>query len=86
MLTIPDNYFLDLGINYFKTCSREDNLTGSEFSDSYVQNLMIEKIVSLSNFYIYACGNINMISDSYEKSKKNGLSEYSFFSDAFIKS
>ena len=47
---------------------------------------MIEKIVSLSNFYIYACGNINMISDSYEKSKKNGLSEYSFFSDAFIKS
>lgn len=52
----------------------------------YVQDAVLAQKIDLADGVLYACGSEDMIKDSSESTIKNGLSEDSFYSDAFISS
>jgi CDP-4-dehydro-6-deoxyglucose reductase, E3 len=52
----------------------------------YVQNVFLNTNPDLDDVTVYACGSESMIRDSRDLLIKRGLSEDSFFSDAFVPS
>ena len=74
--------FNNINVNFIPVLSRSelgwDGLTG------YVQNILLSKTINLSDSVVYACGSENMINDSHKILIRNGLSEDSFYSDAFV--
>jgi CDP-4-dehydro-6-deoxyglucose reductase len=52
----------------------------------YVQNAVLADYSDLSDFVVYACGSEAMIRDAKIKFIQAGLSENSFYSDAFVSS
>jgi CDP-4-dehydro-6-deoxyglucose reductase len=74
--------FSNINVNFIPVLSRSelgwDGLTG------YVQNILLSKSINLSDSVVYACGSENMINDSHKILIRNGLSEDSFYSDAFV--
>jgi len=55
-----------------------------EGSTGYVQEIVLSKLINLSDAVVYACGSEKMIIDSKIILTQNGLSEDSFYSDAFV--
>ena len=76
--------YKNLNIQYIPVLSRPDNdWFGMK---GYVQNILIEQNLDLSEYNIYACGLDKMISNAQELLEANGLNQHSFFSDAFVSS
>ncbi|MFN8770491.1 MAG: FAD-binding oxidoreductase [Neisseriaceae bacterium] len=68
-----------------KLCTSRDN--GDDFVSGYVTDLIKDDFPDLSDFELYACGNIQMIEDVYELcTEKLKLQKERFYSDAFIPS
>jgi CDP-4-dehydro-6-deoxyglucose reductase, E3 len=76
--------YKNLNIQYIPVLSRPDNdWFGMK---GYVQNILIEQNLDLSEYNVYACGLDKMISNAQELLEANGLNQHSFFSDAFVSS
>jgi len=89
--TINDYYSLDTlyalqkNLNFKLTlCLSQDTAEG--FKPGYVTAAIENNFSDLSDFEIYACGNLNMIGDVYKITSNKGLLKQNFFSDAFIPS
>ena len=76
--------FDNINVQYIPVLSRAKE--GWDGAKGYVQDVMIEKGISLVDSLMYVCGSENMIQDALHVSTLNGLSEQDFFSDAFIPS
>lgn len=72
----------EINICFVKVCSRADSTFNG--ARGYVQNVVLENQIDLSDAQVYACGSIDMINSSKEIFQKNGLAEEDFFSDAFV--
>ena len=74
--------FSNINVNFIPVLSKKaqdwDGSTG------YVQDILVSKSINLSDAVVYACGSENMINDSNKLLMQNGLSEDSFYSDAFV--
>jgi CDP-4-dehydro-6-deoxyglucose reductase, E3 len=76
--------FNNINVQFIPVLSRSDNDWKGE--KGYIQNIAISKKIDLSDSVLYACGSENMIKDAMKLAFENGLSEDSFYSDAFISS
>jgi CDP-4-dehydro-6-deoxyglucose reductase len=74
--------FSNINVNFIPVLSRSEQ--GWDGSVGYVQDILLSKSINLSDSVVYACGSENMINDSNKILIKNGLSEDSFYSDAFV--
>lgn len=74
--------FSNINVNFIPVLSRSEQ--GWDGSVGYVQDILLSKSINLSDSVVYACGSENMINDSHKILIKNGLSEDSFYSDAFV--
>lgn len=74
--------FSNINVNFIPVLSRSEQ--GWNGSVGYVQDILLSKSINLSDSVVYACGSENMINDSNKILIKNGLSEDSFYSDAFV--
>jgi CDP-4-dehydro-6-deoxyglucose reductase len=74
--------FSNISVNFIPVLSRSEQ--GWDGSVGYVQDILLSKSINLSDAVVYACGSENMISDSNKILIQNGLSEDSFYSDAFV--
>lgn len=77
----PDD--IDLEINYFPVLSREKN---HNMDEGYVQQILMNKKIELTDSIVYACGSNDMIQDSKNILIANGLPDFNFYSDAFVTS
>jgi CDP-4-dehydro-6-deoxyglucose reductase len=74
--------FSNINVNFIPVLSkRTEDWDGSI---GYVQDILLSKSINLSDSVVYACGSENMINDSNKILIQNGLSEDSFYSDAFV--
>lgn len=72
------------GLKYIPVLSRaEDNWNGER---GYVQEIVLNSGIDLTNAQVYACGSNNMIVSAKKKLVQNGLNIKQFFSDAFLAS
>lgn len=69
-------------MNFIPVLSRSEQ--GWEGSIGYVQDIVLVTEIKLSDAVVYACGSEKMINDSSKVLIQNGLSEDSFYSDAFV--
>jgi len=76
-------YFKSLDINYFPTLSR---CKVDGFYEGYVQYVLWEQEIDLTNATVYACGSSKMIEDSKKLLISKGLQSDQFYSDAFLES
>jgi CDP-4-dehydro-6-deoxyglucose reductase len=74
--------FNNIHVQYIPVLSRTNNDWNGE--TGYIQNVMIQKSIQLSESCIYACGSESMINNALEVSLSNGLTPDAFYSDAFI--
>lgn len=66
-------------------CLSREKLSG--FYEGYVTHKIKEDFTDLSNYEVYACGNLQMIEDVYELcTKEINLNRNNFYSDAFTPS
>lgn len=72
---------IDLPMTYFPVLSRENI---SMVDRGYIQDVLLDKEISLEKTAVYACGSDKMIHEAQEKLIKKGLLEENFFSDAFV--
>jgi CDP-4-dehydro-6-deoxyglucose reductase len=75
--------FDNLNLSYNAVLSRERSIF-AEFG--YVQDVLLSKNIELSDSVVYACGSNDMIHEAKYKLIANGLPEFNFYSDAFVKS
>jgi CDP-4-dehydro-6-deoxyglucose reductase len=74
--------FNSLKVTFIPVLSQKtENWDGST---GYVQDILLSKSINLSDSVVYACGSEKMINDSNKILIQNGLSEDSFYSDAFV--
>ncbi|MDC1348868.1 hypothetical protein N8260_06120, partial [Amylibacter sp.] len=66
-----------------KVLSRENK---AGFRYGYVQDVLLDSDICISNTTIYACGSEAMIRDSKQKLIDHGLNVHDFHSDAFVSS
>jgi CDP-4-dehydro-6-deoxyglucose reductase len=72
----------NLDIEYVPVLSREnENWKGAK---GYVQHIVLNKQIDLSDSQVYACGSNEMIESAKNLLCCSGLEEINFFSDAFI--
>lgn len=76
--------FENIKVNFIPVLSRSK--VNSNEQKQYVQDVVLSKKIDLSNSVVYACGSENMIKDARNLLLKNGLTDESFYSDAFISS
>lgn len=76
--------FTNINLVFKPVLSRSTN--DWEGAKGYVQDVVLSNEIDLTDSVFYACGSENMIKNSRELFKNNGLSEDSFYSDAFISS
>jgi CDP-4-dehydro-6-deoxyglucose reductase len=69
-------------VNYIPVLSRAD--AEWEGRRGYVQNVLMDDRLDLSQAVVYACGSNQMITDARGLLVKNGLSGHRFYSDAFV--
>lgn len=74
--------FSNINVNFIPVLSK--NTEDWDGSTGYVQDILLSKSINLSDSVVYACGSENMINDSNKILIQNGLSEDSFYSDAFV--
>jgi CDP-4-dehydro-6-deoxyglucose reductase len=74
--------FSNINVNFIPVLSRSEE--GWDGSIGYVQDILLSKSINLSVAVVYACGSEKMINDSSKVLIQNGLSEDSFYSDAFV--
>ena len=74
--------FSNINVNFIPVLSRKAQ--DWDGSIGYVQDILLSKSINLSDAVVYACGSENMINDSNKILIQNGLSEDSFYSDAFV--
>jgi CDP-4-dehydro-6-deoxyglucose reductase len=74
--------FSNINVNFVPVLSK--NTEDWDGSTGYVQEILLSKSINLSESVVYACGSENMINDSNKILIQNGLSEDSFYSDAFV--
>ncbi|RKS89756.1 CDP-4-dehydro-6-deoxyglucose reductase [Flavobacterium limicola] len=74
--------FSNINVNFIPVLSK--NTEDWDGSTGYVQDILLSKSINLSDSVVYACGSENMINDSNKMLIQNGLSEDSFYSDAFV--
>jgi len=84
-----DDFFWDpkytsLDLNYVPVLSKND--TEWEGRVGYIQDIVIEDGLCLSDTQVYACGSLQMIKSTSELFMTNGLEEKHFYSDAFVSS
>lgn len=73
-----------IDINFIKVCSKPSNSWSSKVG--YVQEHATTGRVFDQSHYVFACGNINMISDARTRLIQCKLPSQNFFSDAFVSS
>jgi CDP-4-dehydro-6-deoxyglucose reductase len=76
--SIPDH------VNLVSVLSRADDVW--QGARGYVQNAVLADYSDLSDFVVYACGSEAMIRDAKAAFIQSGLSEKTFYSDAFVSS
>ncbi|WP_426091857.1 FAD-binding oxidoreductase [Flavobacterium sp. DSR3-2] len=76
--------FANIKVVFVPVLSRSDDKWNG--AKGYVQDVVLSNDIDLTDSVFYACGSENMIKDSRELVINNGLSEDSFYSDAFISS
>ena len=54
------------------------------YESGYVQNILIDQNIMLSDSVVYACGSFNMIESANQKLAQHGLRPSDFYSDAFV--
>jgi CDP-4-dehydro-6-deoxyglucose reductase len=74
--------FTNINVTFIPVLSRNEE--GWDGSIGYVQDILLSKSINLSDAVVYACGSEKMINDSSKVLIQNGLSEDSFYSDAFV--
>lgn len=74
--------FININVNFIPVLSK--NTEDWDGSTGYVQDILLSKSINLADSVVYACGSENMINDSNKILIQNGLSEDSFYSDAFV--
>lgn len=74
--------FSNINVNFIPVLSRKAQ--DGDGSTGYVQDILLSKSINLSDAVVYACGSENMINDANKILIQNGLSEDSFYSDAFV--
>jgi CDP-4-dehydro-6-deoxyglucose reductase len=76
--------YKSIEVNYIPVLSRQDSVwTGAR---GYVQEVVVQENIDLSNSQVYACGSNDMINAAFELLQANGLAESNFHSDAFVPS
>ena len=71
-------------IQYVPVVSEEDSSWHGQ--TGFVHQAVINDFPDLSNFSVYACGSLAMISAAHQEFVEYGLAEDQFFSDAFVSS
>lgn len=74
--------FGNINVNFIPVLSK--NVEDWDGATGYVQDILLSKSIDLSDSVVYACGSENMINDSNKILIQNGLSEDSFYADAFV--
>jgi CDP-4-dehydro-6-deoxyglucose reductase len=74
--------FSNIKVNFIPVLSK--NTHDWNGATGYVQDVVLSKSINLSDSVVYACGSEKMINDSNKILIQNGLSEDSFYSDAFV--
>lgn len=77
----PFSFLKDFEIKYFPVLSREER---PGFERGYVQDVLLNNSINLTNTSVYACGSSAMIHDAKERLMKAGLHEAEFYSDEFV--
>lgn len=78
----PDDVHTQGKVKFVPVLSRPS--AGWSGDKGYVQNILLESGIPLSNTLVYACGSENMIKSAYDLLLENGLPKNQFFSDAFV--
>jgi CDP-4-dehydro-6-deoxyglucose reductase len=79
-----DLSYNNLDLHYIRVLSNPENNFDGEIG--YVQDVLMRLKLNLSKYFVYACGNQNMIQDSKNLLIDNGLHNLNFISDAFVDS
>lgn len=74
--------FSNINVNFIRVLSRSE--AGWDGARGYVQDIVLASAIKLADAVVYACGSEKMINDSSTVLMQNGLSEDSFYSDAFV--
>lgn len=75
----PD--YPNLNLKYYPCLSKEKN---QDCYHGYIQDILIQQDLPLSESEVYACGSPQMIEESRQKLLEHGLPERLFYSDAFV--
>ena len=73
--------FDNFNLSYTAVLSREKSIF-AEFG--YVQDVLLNKNIELSDSVVYACGSNSMIQTAKDKLVANGLMKDNFYSDSFV--
>ena len=65
-------------------CLSKKNGNFDHYNYGYIQDIMFEKNIPLSDTIIYACGSNNMINETMSLCKSKGFDMNLFFSDSFL--
>lgn len=81
-----DIYWKDVpeNVDLIPVLSQADNSWSGR--RGYVQNAVVEENIDLSQYVVYACGSIKMISEAKDLFINHGLLDQCFYSDAFVPS
>lgn len=71
----------DIKLKFFPVLSRDKS---AMIHTGYVQDILLQQDLDLSESAVYACGSEKMIKEAKLKLTKKGLPEQNFYSDAFV--
>lgn len=75
--------FKNIHLEYFPVMSREPD---AKDSPNYVQDMLLDLNLDLTNAMVYSCGSEKMIEDARDKLLERGLPSDYYLSDAFVSS